>query len=63
MPPCRIRGSPQSRLDAAERFGVAASVAFAAVVVLLASVMLSVSQSLLTYGNLVLRRDADVLHL
>ena len=32
-------------------------------VVLLASVALSVSQSLLTYANLELRRDADLLHL
>jgi len=30
---------------------------------LVASVMLSVLRSLVTYGNLVLRRDADVLHL
>ncbi|MDT5015934.1 MAG: putative rane protein, partial [Mycobacterium sp.] len=53
----------ESGLDAAERFGVATSVAVAAVVVLLLSVLLSVLQSLLSYGNLVLRRDADVLHL
>ena len=53
----------QSGLDAAERFGVAASVAIAAVVVLVASVALSVLRSLVTYGNLVLRRDADALHL
>jgi putative membrane protein len=53
----------QSGLDAAERFGVAASVAIAAVVVLIASVALSVLRSLVTYGNLVLRRDADALHL
>ncbi|HEX2284991.1 MAG TPA: PH domain-containing protein [Mycobacterium sp.] len=53
----------RSGLDAAERFGVAASIAVAAVVVLIASVVLSVLRSLVTYGNLVLRRDADVLHL
>ncbi|WP_083410283.1 PH domain-containing protein [Mycolicibacterium rutilum] len=53
----------QSGLDAAERFGVAASVAVLALVVLLASVVLSVLQSLLSYGNLELRRDFDVLHL
>jgi putative membrane protein len=52
-----------SGLDAAERFGVVASVVIAAVVVLVASVVLSVLRSLLTYANLVLRRDADVLHL
>jgi putative membrane protein len=53
----------QSGLDAAERFGVLASVVVAVVVVLLASVVLSVLRSLVTYGNLMLRRDADVLHL
>ncbi len=53
----------QSSVAVAERFGVAATVAAAAAVVLLASVMLSVAQSLLSYGNLELRRDADVLHL
>ncbi len=53
----------RSGLDTAERFGVLASIAVAAVVLLLASVVLSVLRSLLTYGNLVLRRDADVLHL
>ena len=53
----------QSGIDAAERFGVVMSVVIAAVVVLVASVVLSVMRSLLTYGNLVLRRDADVLHL
>ena len=53
----------RSGLDAAERFGVVASVVVIAVAVLVASVVLSVGRSLLTYGNLVLRRDADVLHL
>ncbi|HYZ67890.1 MAG TPA: PH domain-containing protein [Mycobacterium sp.] len=53
----------RSGLDAAERFGVAATVVVVAVVVLVASVVLSVLRSLVTYGNLVLRRDAEVLHL
>jgi putative membrane protein len=53
----------RSGLDAAERFGVFASVAVAAVAVLLVSVVLSVLRSLVTYGNLELRRDADLLHL
>ncbi len=53
----------QSWIDAAERLGVVASVVIAAVVVLVGSVVLSVMRSLLTYGNLVLRRDADVLNL
>jgi putative membrane protein len=50
-------------LDSAERFGVAASLAVFAVAVLVGSVVLSVLRSLVTYGNLVLRRDRDVLHL
>lgn len=53
----------RSGVDVAEQFGLATTVAVAAIVVLLASVVLSVLQSLLSYGNLVLRRDADVLHL
>jgi putative membrane protein len=53
----------QSGVDAAERFGVVASVVVIGVVVLVASVVLSVLRSLVTYGNLVLRRDADALHL
>ena len=53
----------KSGLDAAERFGVFASVVGAAVAVIVASVVLSVLRSLVTYGNLELRRDADVLHL
>ena len=53
----------RSGLDTAQRFGLVASVAAVVVVVLLASVVLSVVQSLLTYGNLVLRKDADTLHL
>jgi putative membrane protein len=50
-------------LDTAERYGLVVTLAVVVVGVLLASVLLSVVQSLLTYGNLVLRRDADVLHL
>ncbi|HEX2212050.1 MAG TPA: PH domain-containing protein [Mycobacterium sp.] len=60
-----LQDSPlaQAGVDAAERAGVAVSIAVAAVVVLLASALLSVLQSLLSYGNLELRRDFDVLHL
>ena len=53
----------ESGRDTAQRFGVVASVAVVIVVVVLLSVVLSVLRSLVTYGNLVLRRDADVLHL
>jgi putative membrane protein len=53
----------RSGLDAVERFGVVASAVVAAVVVVVASVVLSVLRSLVTYANLVLRRDGDVLHL
>jgi putative membrane protein len=53
----------ESGRDAAQRFGVAATTAVVVVVVLLASVLLSVLRSLVTFGNLILRRDADVLHL
>ncbi|RAV18020.1 hypothetical protein DQP55_00560 [Mycolicibacterium sp. GF69] len=53
----------RSGLQAAERFGLGVSVAIVAVVLLLASVVLSVLQSLLTYANLELRRDFEVLHL
>ncbi|MDV3125651.1 PH domain-containing protein [Mycobacterium sp. 21AC1] len=53
----------RSGLDAAERFGVFVTVAVAVIVVLVASVVLSVLRSLVTYGNLLLRRDSDVLHL
>jgi putative membrane protein len=59
----RDSGIEQSGAEFAERFGVAVVVAGAVVVVLLASVLLSVLQSLVSYGNLELRRDADVLHL
>ncbi|XCI59523.1 membrane protein [Mycolicibacterium parafortuitum] len=40
-----------------DELGTAAAVASAAAVVLVAAIALSVTQSLLTYGNLVLRRD------
>ncbi|MED5815012.1 PH domain-containing protein [Mycolicibacterium sp. 050232] len=53
----------QSGIAVAERLGVLVSVVVGVVVVLVASVVLSVLRSLLTYGNLVLRRDSDVLHL
>ena len=53
----------ESGRDAAQRFGVIASVAVVIAVVVLASVVLSVLRSLVTFGNLVLRRDADLLHL
>ena len=52
----------QSGLDVAQRVG-APAVAAAAIAVLAASVVLSVARSLVTYGNLVLRRDGDLLHL
>jgi len=53
----------ESGRDAAEKFGIVSSVAVAVAVVVALSVVLSVLRSLVTYGNLVLRRDADVLHL
>ncbi|MUL81809.1 MULTISPECIES: PH domain-containing protein [unclassified Mycolicibacterium] len=53
----------RSGVATAERLGVLFSVAVGIVAVLVASVLLSVLRSLLTYGNLVLRRDSDVLHL
>jgi putative membrane protein len=53
----------QSGAAFADRVGVAATVVAATVVVLVASSVLSVLQSLLSHGNLELRRDADVLHL
>jgi putative membrane protein len=49
-------------VDAAHRWGVALVVA-AVVVIVAASVLLSVLWSLVTYANLVLRRDGEVLHL
>ncbi|MGV0872277.1 PH domain-containing protein [Mycolicibacterium sp. XJ879] len=53
----------RSGLDTVAQWGVVATVAVTVVVVLIASVVLSVLQSLLSYANLVLRRDAEVLHL
>jgi putative membrane protein len=53
----------ESGAEIAERFGVALVVVIAVAAVLAASVALSVGRSLLTYGNLQLRRDAEVLHL
>jgi putative membrane protein len=60
-----LRDSPLVRAgeEAADDVGVAVAVTVVVVVMLLASVTLSVLQSLLTYGNLVLRRDAEALHL
>jgi putative membrane protein len=60
-------GVGQSGLDAAARAGVVASVAVIAAAILVASVVLAVLRSLLTYGNLVLVRrtagNADMLQL
>ena len=53
----------KSALEAAQRLGVAATIAVIAVAVLGVSVALAVLRSLLTYGNLVLERRSDVLHL
>ncbi|BBZ00981.1 membrane protein [Mycolicibacterium chitae] len=53
----------QTGLDAAERIGAAATVAVVVGVVVLASVVLAVGRSLLTYGNLVLTHRVDTLHL
>ena len=53
----------RSGLDAAERFGVVASVVVVLTVIVLASVLLAVGRSLLTYGNLVLTRVGQNLHL
>ena len=53
----------QSGLDLAQRYGAAATAASAAIVVVVASVALSVLRSLVSYGNLLLRRDAELLHL
>ena len=60
-----LRDSHLARVGvgAAENVGVLGSVVVGVLVVLAASVALSVAQSLLTYANLLLRRDADVLHL
>ena len=53
----------ESGLDMARRLGVADTVAVIGALILVASVVLAVLRSLLTYGNLVLLREADVLHL
>ncbi|WP_051111464.1 PH domain-containing protein [Mycobacterium sp. 141] len=50
-------------LGVAQRLGVAVSAVILVLVLLTLSVLLSVLQSLVAYANLVLRRDADVLHL
>ena len=61
--PLRHSRLVESGLDAAQRLGVAGTAAVIAALVLLASVVLAVLRSLLTFGNLVLLRQADVLHL
>src|SRR6202034_1745701 len=53
----------ESALAAAQRLGTASTVEVVGGVILLLSVLLAVLRSLLTYGNLVLSRQADVLHL
>jgi putative membrane protein len=53
----------KSVLDDAERLGTTNTIAIIGGAVLVASVLLAVLRSLLTYGNLVLLRQADVLHL
>jgi putative membrane protein len=53
----------KSVLDDAGRLGTTSTVAIIGGAVLVASVLLAVLRSLLTYGNLVLVRQADVLHL
>jgi putative membrane protein len=59
----RNSGLAEGGLDAAQRFGVAATAAAVVFAVLIGSVVLSVLRALVTYGNLLLRRDADTLHL
>ena len=53
----------QSGVDVAHRWGVTSVVVVLGATLVVLSVLLSVMFSLLTYGNLVLRRDGDVLHL
>jgi putative membrane protein len=53
----------ESALAAAQRLGTASTVEIVGGAILLASVLLAVLRSLLTYGNLLLLRQADVLHL
>ena len=59
----RDSGVVRAGEEALDDLGVVVAIGAAAAVVLIASVALSVLQSLATYGNLVLRRDAEVLHL
>ncbi|MGA8330664.1 MAG: PH domain-containing protein [Mycobacterium sp.] len=53
----------ESALQAAQRLSVVGTVGVIVVVVLVASVAIAVVRSLLTWGNLVLSRQGDVLHL
>jgi putative membrane protein len=53
----------ESLLAAAQRLGMTTTVEIVGAAILLTSVLLAVLRSLLTYGNLVLLRQADVLHL
>jgi putative membrane protein len=50
-------------LDEAQRLGVATTIAVIGGLIVIVSVLLAVLRSLLTWGNLVLLREADVLHL
>ncbi len=59
----RSSDAVQSGLDAAARVGVATAVAVVVTAVVLLSVVLAVGRSLVTYGNLVLTRRAETLHL
>jgi putative membrane protein len=59
----RDSGLAEGGRDVAQRFGIPATLAAVVIVVLIGSVVLSVLRSLVTYGNLLLVRDADVLHL
>jgi putative membrane protein len=53
----------ESAITDAQRLGTTGTVAVIGVVILVASVLLAVLRSLLTWGNLVLLRQGDVLHL
>jgi putative membrane protein len=53
----------ESTLTAVQQLGVTGTIGVIVAVVLVASVVLAVLRSLLTWGNLVLSRQADVLHL
>ncbi|MCV7329712.1 PH domain-containing protein [Mycobacterium cookii] len=53
----------ESALTAAQRLSVAGAIGVVVAVVLVASIVLAVLRSLLTWGNLVLSRQGDVLHL